>query len=160
MTIPSLTDPDLAPAGKQVMSVYVQYTPYRLKTGEWKARAGEVLESVLATLEEYAPGVRQLVVGSQVLTPKDLEDTYGITGGHPGHGEPSLDQLFLARPLLGWGRYRAPMPGSLPVRRGHAPRGRRHRPPGFQRGPGDPEGPQVGSERTPSGRSPLRNYLR
>jgi phytoene dehydrogenase-like protein len=111
VTIPSLTDPDLAPAGKQVMSVYVQYTPYRLKTGDWKTRRAEVLEAVLATLEEYAPGVRQLVVGSQVLTPLDLEDTYGITGGHPGHGEPSLDQLFLARPLLGWGRYRAPVPG-------------------------------------------------
>jgi phytoene dehydrogenase-like protein len=111
VTIPSLTDPDLAPAGKQVMSVYVQYTPYRLKTGDWKTRKGEVLDVVLSTLEEYAPGLRRLVVGSQVLTPRDLEDTYGITGGHPGHGEPSLDQLFLSRPLLGWGRYRAPVPG-------------------------------------------------
>ncbi len=111
VTIPSLTDPDLAPAGKQVMSVYVQYTPYRLRTGDWKARAGEVLEAVLATLEDYAPGVRRLVLGSQVLTPRDLEEIYGITGGHPGHGEPSLDQLFVARPLLGWSRYRAPVPG-------------------------------------------------
>jgi phytoene dehydrogenase-like protein len=111
VTIPSLVDPDLAPAGKQVMSVYVQYTPYKLKTGDWKARAGEVLEAVLATLEEYAPGMRKLVLGSQVLTPRDLEETYGITGGHPSHGEPSLDQLFVARPLLGWGRYRAPVPG-------------------------------------------------
>jgi phytoene dehydrogenase-like protein len=111
VTIPSLTDPDLAPAGKQVMSVYVQYTPYRLKTGDWKTRKGEVLDVVLSTLEEYAPGLRRLVVGSQVLSPRDLEDTYGITGGHPGHGEPSLDQLFLSRPLLGWGRYRAPVPG-------------------------------------------------
>jgi phytoene dehydrogenase-like protein len=111
VTIPSLTDPDLAPAGKQVMSVYVQYTPYRLKTGDWKARKAEVLEVVLSTLEEYAPGLRRLLVGSQVLTPRDLEETYGITGGHPGHGEPSLDQLFVSRPLLGWARYRAPVPG-------------------------------------------------
>lgn len=111
VTIPSLADPELAPPGKQVMSVYVQYTPYRLKTGDWKARAGEVLEAVLSNLEEYAPGLRKLVLGSQVITPRDLEETYGITGGHPGHGEPSLDQLFVARPLLGWGRYRAPVPG-------------------------------------------------
>ncbi len=110
-TIPSLTDPDLAPAGKQVMSVYVQYTPRKLKTGDWKSRAGEVLEAVLSTLEEYAPGLRKLVEGSQVLTPRDLEETYGITGGHPSHGEPSLDQLFVSRPLLGWARYRTPVPG-------------------------------------------------
>jgi phytoene dehydrogenase-like protein len=111
LIIPSLIDPDLAPPGRQVMSVYVQYTPFRLKTGDWRARAGDVLESVLATLEEYAPGLRRLVVGSQVVTPLDLQETYGLTGGHPAHGEPSLDQLFLARPLLGWGRYRAPVPG-------------------------------------------------
>jgi phytoene dehydrogenase-like protein len=111
VTIPSLTDPDLAPAGKQVLSAYVQYTPYRLKTGDWKTRKDEVLEVVLDALETCAPGLKRLVVGSQVLTPLDLEETYGITGGHPGHGEPSLDQLFLSRPLLGWGRYRAPLPG-------------------------------------------------
>jgi len=111
VTIPSWTDPSLAPAGKQVMSVYVQYTPYKLKSGDWASRRGEVLEAVLSTLEEYAPGLRPLVEGSQVLTPLDLEQTYGITGGHPAHGEESLDQLFLSRPLLGWGRYRAPTPG-------------------------------------------------
>jgi phytoene dehydrogenase-like protein len=111
VTIPSWTDPSLAPAGKQVMSVYVQYTPYRLKTGDWPKRRDEVKENVLSTLEEYAPGLRSLVEGAQVLTPFDLEQTYGITGGHPSHGEESLDQLFVSRPLLGWGRYRAPTPG-------------------------------------------------
>jgi phytoene dehydrogenase-like protein len=93
------------------MSVYVQYTPYRLRTGSWAERASEVVEAVLATLEEHAPGLRGLVAGHQVLTPRDLEETYGITGGHPSHGEPSLDQLFVARPLLGFGRYRTPVPG-------------------------------------------------
>jgi phytoene dehydrogenase-like protein len=111
VTIPTLSDPALAPAGQHVMSVYVQYTPYRLKTGSWSERAGEVGDAVLATLDEYAPGIRSLVVGQQVLTPWHLETTYGTTGGHPSHGEPSLDQLFLARPFLGFGRYRTPVRG-------------------------------------------------
>jgi phytoene dehydrogenase-like protein len=111
VTIPTLTDPSLAPPGRHVMSVYAQYTPYRLKAGAWPERAGEVGEAVLATLEEYAPGLRGLVVSAQVLTPWHLETTYGTTGGHPSHGEPSLDQLFLARPFLGFGRYKTPVPG-------------------------------------------------
>ena len=93
------------------MSVYVQYTPYRLEAGDWTTGANEVAETVLGTLEEYAPEIRGLVLGRQVLTPRDLEATYGLTGGHPSHGEPSPDQLFLARPLLGWGRYRTPVSG-------------------------------------------------
>lgn len=111
ITIPTLSDPSLAPAGQHVMSIYAQYTPYRLKTGSWPERAGEVADAVLATLEEYAPGIGGLVVGRQVLTPWHLETSYGTTGGHPAHGEPSLDQLFLARPLLGFGRYRTPVSG-------------------------------------------------
>jgi phytoene dehydrogenase-like protein len=111
VTIPTLSDPSLAPAGQHVMSVYAQYTPYRLKAGSWPERASEVAANVLGTLEEYAPGIGKLVVGQQVLTPHDLERTYGITGGHPSHGEPSLDQLFLARPFLGFGRYRTPVRG-------------------------------------------------
>jgi phytoene dehydrogenase-like protein len=111
ITIPTLGDPSLAPAGRHVMSVYVQYTPYRLKSGSWPERAGEVAEAVLATLEEYAPGLRGLVVGQQVLTPWHLETIYGTAGGHPSHGEPSLDQLFLARPFLGFGRHRTPVRG-------------------------------------------------
>ncbi|HJS60050.1 MAG TPA: NAD(P)/FAD-dependent oxidoreductase [Vicinamibacteria bacterium] len=111
VTIPTLTDPSLAPAGQHVMSVYVQYTPYRLKTGDWDARRGEVGDAVLGLLEEYAPGLSSRVVGRQVLTPLDLERTYGLTGGHPSHGEPSLNQLFTMRPALGWARYRARIPG-------------------------------------------------
>jgi phytoene dehydrogenase-like protein len=111
VTIPSLTDAALAPAGQHVMSVYVQYTPHKLKTGSWREREGEVAENALAVLEEHAPGLRKLVVGRQVLTPWHLETTYGTTGGHPSHGEPSLDQLFVARPYLGFGRYRTPIRG-------------------------------------------------
>jgi phytoene dehydrogenase-like protein len=66
---------------------------------------------VLRTLEDYAPGLSGLVLHRQVLTPLDLERTYGLTEGHPFHGEPSLNQLFTMRPLLGLGRYRGPLPG-------------------------------------------------
>jgi phytoene dehydrogenase-like protein len=93
------------------MSVYAQFTPYALKKGSWPESTSDVESAVLSTLEEYAPGLGGLVVGRQVLTPHDLEARYGITGGHPSHGEPSLDQLFLARPFLGFGRYRTPVRG-------------------------------------------------
>ena len=111
VTIPSIADPSLAPSGRHVLSAYVQYTPYRLKSGTWKERRDEVADAVMTTLEEHAPGFRSLVVGHQVLSPLDLEETYGLTGGHPSHGDPALDQLFVTRPLLGWARYRAPVPG-------------------------------------------------
>jgi len=110
-TIPTLWDTTLAPAGQHVMSVYVQFTPYALREGSWDTRRDEVGDAVLRTLEVYAPGLSRRVVARQVLTPLDLERTYGLTGGHPMHGEMALDQLFLARPLLGWGRYRGPLPG-------------------------------------------------
>jgi phytoene dehydrogenase-like protein len=111
VTIPTLTDPSLAPEGRHVMSVYVQYTPYRLRLADWNTRRDEVADIVLRTLEEYAPGISRLVLHRQVLTPLDLETTYGLSGGHPGHGEPALDQLFVSRPLIGWARYRSPVAG-------------------------------------------------
>jgi phytoene dehydrogenase-like protein len=111
ITIPSLSDPTLAPPGAHVMSVYVQYTPYRLRTGDWEQGRQEVGEVVMRMLEEFAPGLGSMVLARQVLTPADLERIYGLTGGHPFHGEPSLDQLFVARPLLGWSRYRTPVRG-------------------------------------------------
>ncbi len=111
VTLPSLADPSLAPEGRHVLSAYVQYAPYRLKTGDWNRRREELGDSVLKTLEEYAPGISGLVLRRQVLTPLDLEQTYGLNQGHPGHGEPSLNQLFTMRPLLGWARYRTPLKG-------------------------------------------------
>ena len=110
-TIPSLVDPTLASPGRHVMSIYVQYTPYRLKTGTWATQKEGLGDRVLRMLETYAPGIGELVLARTVVTPVELEETYGLTGGHPFHGEPSLDQLFLARPLLGWARYRAPVEG-------------------------------------------------
>jgi len=111
ITIPTFSDPTLAPPDRHVMSVYVQHTPYVLKTGDWDGRREELGDTVLRLIDEYAPGLSSLVVGRQVLTPLDLERTYGLTGGHPSHGEPSLNQLFTMRPALGWARYRARVPG-------------------------------------------------
>ena len=111
ITIPTLSDPSLAAEGRHVLSVYVQYTPRRLREGAWSARREEVADTVLRTLEAYAPGLSSRVVAHQVLTPEDIETEYGIQGGHPLHGEPSLDQLFVARPVLGFGSYRGPLAG-------------------------------------------------
>jgi len=113
-TIPSLVDPSLVsggPAGAHVMSVMLQWAPYRLRDGDWDARRDELGDLALRTLEAYAPGLGGLVTARQVLTPLDLERDYGLTGGHPLHGEPGLDQWFLWRPLLGWARYRLPLRG-------------------------------------------------
>jgi phytoene dehydrogenase-like protein len=113
-TIPSLADPTLvagAPAGTQVMSVVVQYTPYTLRDGSWDERRDEVGDAVLRTLDEVAPGLSSLVTARQVLTPLDLERDFGLTGGHPLHAEPGLDQFFLWRPLLGHARYRVGIDG-------------------------------------------------
>lgn len=113
-TIPSLADPSLvegARAGSQVMSVVVQYAPYALRDGNWEACREELGDRAIATLETVAPGIGKLVTARQVLTPLDLERDYGMTGGHPLHGEPGLDQFFLWRPLLGHARYRMPLEG-------------------------------------------------
>jgi phytoene dehydrogenase-like protein len=89
-----------------VMSVVVQYTPYALREGSWDGRRDELGTRVLETLDEVAPGLSALVTERQVLTPLDLERDIGLTGGHPLHAEPGLDQFFLWRPLLGHARYR------------------------------------------------------
>jgi phytoene dehydrogenase-like protein len=111
LSIPSVLDPALAPEGAHVVSVHAQFAPYRLRTGDWNGLRGTLYEEVMGTLEAHAPGIRSLVVGRQILTPQDLEDGYGLTGGHFLHGEPTLDQLFTMRPLLGWARYRSPISG-------------------------------------------------
>jgi phytoene dehydrogenase-like protein len=111
VTIPSLLEPQLAPAGAHVMSIYVHYTPAVLRGSDWDAASGPLLRTVLATLERFAPGIGALVVASQVITPHDLERDYGFFGGHIFHGELALDQLFTMRPLLGYGRYDSPIRG-------------------------------------------------
>ena len=108
ITIPSLNDPSLAPEGKHVMSIHVQFAPYKLK-GDWGTRREELKENVIGVLEKYAPGVRELIVAQQVITPLDLEHTYALSGGHIHHGEQTLDQFFTFRPLIGWAQYRTPL---------------------------------------------------
>ncbi|HEX9122690.1 MAG TPA: NAD(P)/FAD-dependent oxidoreductase [Actinomycetota bacterium] len=106
VTIPSLSDPSLAPEGTHVASVIVQWTPHALRDGDWKAEGKRVGDLVIDTLERYAPGFSKLVTATQVLTPVDLEAEYGLPQGHPLHAEPGLDQFFAWRPLLGHARYR------------------------------------------------------
>jgi phytoene dehydrogenase-like protein len=109
IAIPSVTDPSLAPAGKHVMSIYVQYAPYKLKGGDWDSQRVALGDTVVKTLAQYAPKLPELILTHQIITPQDLEDTYGLTGGHIFHGELALDQFFTMRPLLDWARYRTPI---------------------------------------------------
>jgi phytoene dehydrogenase-like protein len=109
VTLPSLTDPSLAPSGKHVMSVYMQYAPFKLKNTDWDSQRSALGETVVKTLAEYAPSLPGLVEDGQIITPKDLETTYGLTGGHIFHGELALDQFFTMRPLLDWARYNTPI---------------------------------------------------
>jgi phytoene dehydrogenase-like protein len=111
VTIPTLTDPSLAPPGKHVMSIVAQFAPYRLKSGDWNGRREALGDAVVQTIAEYAPGLPGLVEKRQVRTPADLEETFGLTGGHVFHGEHALDQLFTMRPVLDWAQYRTPIPG-------------------------------------------------
>jgi len=107
-TIPSLTDPTLAPEGKHVMSIYVQYAPYKLK-GDWETQRKPLGQTVVKTLAQYTPNLPELILTHQIITPQDLEDTYGLTGGQIFHGDLALDQFFTMRPLLDWARYRTPI---------------------------------------------------
>jgi phytoene dehydrogenase-like protein len=111
-TIPSLTDPTLAPDGKHVMSIYMQYAPYKLKGG-WdqngEAQRKALGQTVVQTLAQYAPNLPELILTHQIITPQDLEDVYGLTGGQIFHGDLALDQFFTMRPLLDWARYKTPI---------------------------------------------------
>jgi len=108
VAIPSLTDPTLAPDGKHVMSIYMQYAPYKLK-GDWESQRSTLGQIVVQTLAEYAPNLPELILTHQIITPQDLEDVYGLTGGQIFHGDLALDQFFTMRPLLDWARYRTPI---------------------------------------------------
>lgn len=111
ITIPSLNDPSLAPPGAHVMSIQVQYAPYRLKQGDWNSRKDEFGDAIVSALSACAPGLQELIVRRQVITPWDLEQTYGLAGGHIFHGEQALDQFFMFRPVIGWAQYRTPIKG-------------------------------------------------
>ena len=108
-TIPTCYDDSLAPAGKHLMNIFVQYAPYRLREGSWRQEKERFADRVMDILAEYAPNIRTAVIHRHVLSPADLEDEFGLTGGNIFHGEMSLDQLFFLRPVPGWAQYRTPV---------------------------------------------------
>jgi phytoene dehydrogenase-like protein len=111
IVIPSVTDPSVAPPGKHVMSIFVQYAPYKLKEGpeDWENQRDAFGDTVIKTLEEFSPGLSDRILHRHVVTPWDLEQTYGLTEGNIFHGELSLEQLAFLRPAAGWARYKTPV---------------------------------------------------
>lgn len=109
MVIPSLTDTSVAPPGKHVLSCFVQYAPYKLKNGSWENRREEFGNAVIETISQYAPNLKNIIIGKQVLSPWDIEQQIGLTEGNIFQGELSLEQLFFLRPVAGWARYRTPI---------------------------------------------------
>ncbi len=110
MTIPSLADPSLAPRGHHVMSVSASFAPYVLKNG-WDESRNEFLHKVISLIEEHAPGFASKIVASELLTPREIEQTFNITGGHWHHGELAIDQSFMMRPVHGTAQYDTPIEG-------------------------------------------------
>ena len=114
ITIPTTYDSSLAPPGKHLMNVFLQYTPYSLSphvAPSWHALKESYADRVMEMIEEYAPGFKNLVLHRHIVTPLDLEEQYGMTGGNIFHGEMSTDQLFFLRPVPGWAKYRTPIRG-------------------------------------------------
>jgi phytoene dehydrogenase-like protein len=109
LTIPSIADSSLAPPGRHVVSAYVQYAPYHLAGTGWDTERNRLGDVATATIAKYAPGFESLVLARDVITPLDLERTYGLTGGDIFHGELALDQWFVTRPMLGFARYATPI---------------------------------------------------
>jgi phytoene dehydrogenase-like protein len=110
--IPTTYDPSLAPEGKQIVSLFVQYAPYRLADGRsWETERQVFTDRVIRTLGEYAPNLPGAIEHQLALAPPDLEARFGLTGGHIFHGELSPGQLFFGRPLVGWSRYATPIEG-------------------------------------------------
>jgi len=109
--VSSNADPSLAPAGKHILTCFVQYVPYHLREGNWDEKRELLGNRVTKKIAEYAPNVPNAIVARQVLTPLDLERTYGLTEGNIFHGDLRLEQLFFMRPVSGWSQYRTPVDG-------------------------------------------------
>ncbi len=111
IVLPSMIDPGMAPPGKHVMSIFVQYAPSRI-TGGWDATKREAFgDAVIDALASFAPNIRDLILHRQVLTPQDIEDITGLTEGNIFQGELALHQLFFLRPAPGWAKFRTPVRG-------------------------------------------------
>jgi phytoene dehydrogenase-like protein len=111
LSIPSITDTTLAPEGRHVMSIYLHFAPRHLRDGSWNENRERLYRAALHVLEPHVRGLQEIVSSCQVLTPEDFETSWGLSGGHIFHGEPALDQSWIARPLLGWAQYRTPIDG-------------------------------------------------
>jgi phytoene dehydrogenase-like protein len=109
--VSSNADPSLAPPGKHVLTCFVQYVPYKLREGNWDENRELLGDRVVKKIAEYAPNTPAAIVARQVLTPLDLERTYGLTEGNIFHGDLRLEQLFFMRPVPGWAQYRTPIRG-------------------------------------------------
>jgi phytoene dehydrogenase-like protein len=109
--VASNVDDSLVPRGKHVMTCFVQYVPYRLREGNWDAKKDLLGDRVVKKIAEYAPNVPGAIIARHVLTPLDLERTYGLTEGNIFHGDLCLEQLFFMRPVPGWSQYRTPIAG-------------------------------------------------
>lgn len=109
--VSSNVDKTLAPAGKHIMTCFVQYVPYCLQNGSWDDHREVLYDRVMKKIAEYAPNVPNAVISRQVLTPLDLERTYGLTEGNIFHGDLNLEQLFFMRPVPQWAQYRTPIDG-------------------------------------------------
>ncbi|MGH9802261.1 MAG: phytoene desaturase family protein [Blastocatellia bacterium] len=109
-TIPTAYDNSIAPPGKHIMCIFAQYAPYKLKDGFWdQATKDEFADRCINALADYAPNIKNIVLHRQVISPFDMEQEYGLTGGNIFHGEMDLDQLFFMRPVAGWANYRTPI---------------------------------------------------
>ncbi|HXM64673.1 MAG TPA: NAD(P)/FAD-dependent oxidoreductase [Terriglobales bacterium] len=109
--VSSNADDSLAPAGKHILTCFVQYVPYRLRNGSWDENRDLLANRVIKKIGEHAPNVPNAILARHVLTPLDLERTYGLTEGNIFHGDLTLEQLFFMRPVPGWSRYRTPIAG-------------------------------------------------
>src|SRR4051812_24045398 len=110
MVIPTLTDPSVAPPGKHILSCFVQYAPYKLRPGlTWDDQKEAFGDTVINTISEYAPNIKDIILHRQVVTPLDLEREWGLSEGNIFQGELSLEQLFFLRPVPGWAQYRTPI---------------------------------------------------
>jgi phytoene dehydrogenase-like protein len=109
--VSSNADDSLAPPGKHILTCFVQYVPYHLRQGNWDDNRELLGDRVVKKIAEYAPNVPNAIETRQVLTPLDLERTYGLTEGNIFHGDLRLEQLFFMRPVRGWAQYRTPIEG-------------------------------------------------
>ncbi len=110
ITLPTMHDAQLAPAGAHVLSAVVQHVPYAVRGG-WEQARDTLLSGIVECIEEYAPGLRRIIVGAELLTPADLERQFRMSGGHWHHGELALDQFLMVRPVPGAAQYSTPLAG-------------------------------------------------